>query len=271
MRSALLRGREHLAQGAVAAIAEGPAAIALSIGGHAKTYRHTDPNEDAALFALGEAGTLVAVADGHHGFEAAEIALDHLTSNAALQWTEPGGIEATTWERHALAALCDINAQILREVLNTEKQGSRTTLALALLLPEQDALLYASVGDSHIFQVRTDGVEDVAVHAPEGDKRCFLGFGPETPDSLVARCAIGVHSLNTTCAMVLATDGLSEPNIGVPDPEAAVAEVVTRVNDSTPELRPMALARSVVEVALDSHRKQSSGDNASAAVVWVSD
>ena len=33
MRSALLRGREHLAEGAVATVAEGAAAIALSLAG----------------------------------------------------------------------------------------------------------------------------------------------------------------------------------------------------------------------------------------------
>ena len=48
MRSALLRGREHGLLGAVDAIAEGNAAIALSRGGAAKRYAYREPNEDAA-------------------------------------------------------------------------------------------------------------------------------------------------------------------------------------------------------------------------------
>jgi hypothetical protein len=43
MRSGLLRGREHTKLGAVATLAEGPCAIALSRGGHKKTYRHRAP------------------------------------------------------------------------------------------------------------------------------------------------------------------------------------------------------------------------------------
>ena len=60
MRSARLLGRDQSALGAVAAIAEGRAAITLSLGGALKTYHHTDPNEDAACFALGAGGMLAA-------------------------------------------------------------------------------------------------------------------------------------------------------------------------------------------------------------------
>ncbi|MDX1648907.1 MAG: hypothetical protein R3263_03550, partial [Myxococcota bacterium] len=69
MRSAILRGRDHHHLGAVDVVSEGPAAAAISMGGAPKSYAHTDPNEDAAAFALGASGRLVAVADGHRGFE----------------------------------------------------------------------------------------------------------------------------------------------------------------------------------------------------------
>ena len=125
MRSALFRGREHLEIGAVDTVAEGPAAIAISIGGRKKAYHHRDPNEDAALFAFGEAGILAAVADGHRGFEAAEVTLDHLAAHPAQHWTDQGAVDSTSWERHVLAVLCSANEQILRELVNTEKK-SRT-------------------------------------------------------------------------------------------------------------------------------------------------
>ena len=87
MRTALLLGRDHLELGAIGAISEGAVAIALSKGGALKTYPHIDPNEDAAAFAIGAAGLFVAVADGHHGAEGAELALEHLLVHCAPGWT----------------------------------------------------------------------------------------------------------------------------------------------------------------------------------------
>ena len=138
MRSALLRGREHLEIGATDAVSEGPAAISISMGGAKKTYIHTDPNEDSVLFAVGSAGILVALADGHRGFEASEVVLEHLLAHPGPQWVETGGVTPSSWSRHALAALCDANGEILRERLDTEMGKARTTLALALVLPASD-------------------------------------------------------------------------------------------------------------------------------------
>ena len=76
--TAILRGSESHIIGGVSAVSEASAAIALSQGGFKKRYSHTDPNEDAAAFALGEAGVLLAVADGHNGCDAAEATLDEL-------------------------------------------------------------------------------------------------------------------------------------------------------------------------------------------------
>lgn len=269
MRSALLRGREHLHIGAVDTVAEGPAAIAISIGGREKSYTHTDPNEDAAVFALGSVGTLVAVADGHRGSEAAEVALDHLAGDPAAQWIETGEVDSASWERHVLAVLCDANEHILRELRNTEKQGARTTIALALVVPERDLLLYAAMGDSHIFEVRPGGVEDLAPYATEDGKPTFLGTGPETPESLRGNCSVGFHTLAGIRALVLATDGLSERGVGIADPEAAVAEVVAAASEQPAALRARETARGVAETALAAQRRNPSGDNVSAAVVWV--
>ena len=269
MRSALLRGREHLEIGVADVIAEGPVAIALSMGGAKKTYIHTDPNEDSVLFAVGSAGILAALADGHRGFEASEVVLEHLLAHPGPQWVEPGGVTPASWERHALAAICDANGEILRERLDTEMGRSCTTLSLALVLPESDALLYACIGDSHLFQVRSDEVADLAKANPVTGIDCFLGYTRETPETLAEKCLIGTERLEDTCAVVLVSDGLSEVQIGVEDPASVVGECIEMARKAAPGRRPLEAARSIVEAALASHRKNASGDNVCAAVVWL--
>ena len=269
MRSALLRGREHLEIGATDAVSEGPAAIAISMGGAKKTYIHTDPNEDSVLFAVGTAGILVALADGHRGFEASEVVLEHLLAHPGPQWVETGGVSPSSWGRHALAALCDANGEILRERLDTEMGKARTTLALALVLPASNALLYACIGDSHLFQVRPDGVVEPTKAEAAVGMDCFLGHGQETPESLAEKCRIGMEPLEDTTAVVLASDGLSEHQIGVEDPGAVVLQSVEAARKAAPALRPLEASRNIVDAALAAHRKNASGDNMCAAVIWV--
>jgi serine/threonine protein phosphatase PrpC len=267
VRAALLRGREHHEFGAVDSIAEGAAAIALSPGGARKSYPHTDPNEDAAAFAIGEGGTLVAVADGHRGFEASEVLLEHLIAHPAPQWTLPGGVDPAAWPRHALAALCDANAEILRERLERVEGGSRTTLALALALPASGVLLHASLGDSHLFRVGPGGVVDLADagSAPS----CFLGHGEETSAGLAPKCRIDAAPIGDATAFVLATDGISERHVGLADPAAAAREAVEKARSVAPDLRALEAARRLVEMALEAHRRNRSGDNVAVAVLWT--
>jgi serine/threonine protein phosphatase PrpC len=269
VRSALLRGREHLEIGAIDAVAEGPAAIAISMGGAQKTYVHTDPNEDSVFFAVGAAGTLVAVADGHRGFEASEVVLEHLLAHPGPQWVEPGGVTPTSWERHVLAAICDANAEIIQERVDTEMGAARTTLSLALVLPESDALLYVCIGDSHLFQVRPAGVADLADVETTTGLDFFLGHGEETPESLGEKCRIGVVPLENTIAVVLATDGLSEYQIGVEKPGDVVRESVENARKAALGLRPLEASRTILEAALEAHRSNRSADNVCAAVVWL--
>lgn len=248
-------------------IAEGPVAIAISAGGARKTYAHTDPNEDCALFAVGEGGTLAAVADGHHGFEASEVALEHIASHPAPQWTEHGGVPPESWRRHALAVLCDANAHILSERAG-EGGASRTTLALALVSRDSGVLLYAAIGDSHVFEVRDRGARDLAALGSR-QGTFFLGHGEETVESLAPRCAVGRVDLEGVRAVVLATDGLSERDIGVSDPPSAVCEAVAAGAGSRPGLEARDAARTLVEKALAAHRDNPSGDNVASAVLWL--
>lgn len=268
MRSALLRGREHTQLGVTAAIAEGRAAIAISRGGAPKAYHYRDPNEDAALFAQGEGGILLAVADGHGGCDAAEIAVEKLLASFAPRWTglaAPGLRES--WSERALAALGEANAAILERVALGGVATARSTLALALLRPGDDLLAFASLGDSHVFQVAASEVRGLGRQRER--RPCFLGFASETAESLAGKHVAGVQPLAGTRAVVLVTDGLSEKGIGVAVPELAVAECAEAAERGKPELRPLAAARGVVERALAEHRRHRSGDNVAAAVAWA--
>jgi serine/threonine protein phosphatase PrpC len=267
VRSALLRGREHLEIGALDLVAEGAAAVAISQGGSPKRYAHTDPNEDCAAFALGSEGLLLAVADGHSGFEAAELLLDHLLQHPAPQWTGPFEVPGPEqWRRHALAALCDANAEILREQVGLAARTSRTTLCLAVALPRRGVLLHASVGDSHLFRVDGRGAVDLSGRT---GPTSFLGQREETPDRLATHCRLGMEPLAGTRALVLCSDGLSEKGIGVDDPAAAVAAAVEEAAQAPPPLRPSTLARRVGERALDAQQRHRAGDNVAVAVAWL--
>ena len=263
----MLRGRDHLHLGAVDTISEGSTALAITLGGAPKTYSYTDPNEDAAAFAFGSGAVLLAVADGHHGFEASEVLLEHLIAHPAPQWTERDGTSPETWERHVLAALCDANAEILRERLRSERGASRTTVSLALVRPDEPRLLYASIGDSHLFLVRPDKTIDLAHYA--SFEPHYLGSGEETLESLGRKSRVGVEAVLDARAIVLATDGLSERGVGVEDPEAMIQQAVEAAGTAPPALRALETARFALEKALAAHRRNPSGDNAAAAVMWL--
>ncbi len=270
MKSAVLRGREHDHLGAVDVVAEGPVAIANSRGGAPKSYLHTDPNEDTAGFFRGTGGALLVVADGHSGFEAAEVAVEHLLAHPAPQWTGDDASFLTGWGRHALAALCDANLDILREKAQGLHLDSETTLVATLVRPETGDLFYACVGDSHLFVVGAEG----SVHelgSRIGRPTPFLGTREETPESLHTRCQLGRHDLAGVRAVVCVTDGLSEQGIGVKDPAAAVAAAVQGAGREPADLRAPALARAVCERACGSHREKRAGDNVAAAVAWLAD
>jgi serine/threonine protein phosphatase PrpC len=264
---AVLRGSASQILGGVSAIAEGEAAIALSQGGFKKRYAHTDPNEDAAAFALGETGVLLAVADGHNGSDAAESALDALMLHAGALLASGGQTTEHSWRKTALETIGAIQTALVSRVAQGVRGHTRTTLALALVLPDEDLLAFASLGDSHIFRVCPDEVVDIASHS-EG-LRHFLGNPADDLASLAQDCVVGVEPIADTKAVILATDGISEPGIGVDVPEFCALECAREAERCTPELRPLDLARKVAEAALAAHRRHRSGDNIAAAVTWL--
>ncbi|MCH7645196.1 MAG: protein phosphatase 2C domain-containing protein [Myxococcales bacterium] len=264
---AILRGSESQIIGGVAVVSEGSAAISLSQGGFKKRYSHTDPNEDAAAFALGEAGVLLAVADGHNGCDAAESAIDELMCRAGALLTRDGSTADAWWKKTALETIGSIQTALVSRAAQGVRGHSRTTLALALVLPGDDLLAFASVGDSHIFRVCPNEVVDLGSHS-EG-LRCFLGNPANDLGDLAKNSVVGIESLANTRAVILATDGISEPGIGVDVPEFAVSECAAGVDRFAPELRPLELARNVSEAALAAHQRHRAGDNIAAAVTCL--
>ncbi len=265
-----LLGEDSDDVGAVSAIAESSAAIALSKGGARKTYDHTDPNEDGAAFAVGPAGVLVAVADGHSGKDAARIAIDTLMCGAAQGWTTAITEDfQRSWPERALDAIVAIHEAILASVVSGALDTSRTTLSIALVRPAEDCVAYATVGDSHIFRVNE--VESFDIGYYPGRRNCFLGRPADTRQTLADKCLIGVEAIGSTSAIVLATDGISERGIGVDIPEAAIFECVSNARRSSLELAPLEAARSVAEAANAAHQRHRSGDNIATAVAWIGD
>ena len=265
--TAVLWGSESKIIGGVSMISEGSAAISLSQGGFKKRYSHTDPNEDAAAFALGEAGVLLAVADGHNGCDAAESAIGELMLRADTLLTRDGSAADEWWKKNALKTIGAIQTMLVSRVAQGVRGHSRTTLALALVLPGEDLLAYASVGDSHVFRACANEVVDLGTHS-EG-LRCFLGNPADDFGALVNKSVVGVESLANTRAVILATDGISEPGIGVDVPEFTVSECAAGADRFAPELRPLELARCVSEAALAAHQRHRAGDNIAAAVTCL--
>jgi hypothetical protein len=265
VKAALLRGRDHLATGAIGAAADGSVAIAISRGGAPKPYPHTEPNEDAVLGVRGTRGALVAVTDGHWGHRAAELVLERLAALHAEAWTEGPDRGAERWYQEMLATLVELNDAVL--AAHSEGQRSRTTLALALLRPSQDLVVTASAGDSHVFQVL--GARAVDLGGARGARSFFLGQERVAASALERDVRIALQPLGGSMALVAATDGLSEEAIGVADPEAAVCAAVAVGSAQAPDARAAAAAGALVEAALGAHREHAAGDNVSAAVAWV--
>ena len=265
MRSALLCGRDLGQVGPIETVAEGRAAIALSRGGAAKTYRHTDPNEDAAVFVIGAGGVLAAVADGHGGEYGARVVLEHLLQElapAACAAESPAGDRAS-WQDFLYAGVQAAGRCIARYASEHEVGLAPTTLALVVVRPDERTWAWACVGDSHAFRVDGDGAFDVATAASR--QRYFLGAPEESWHHDAT--ALGFEPLADARTIVLATDGLSEQGIGLDDPSGTIAELIRAAREIEPGQRSQWIARQVAERANASHRQRSSGDNLAAAVI----
>jgi len=258
--------------GGLELIGEGPAAVALSRGGARKTYSYTDPNEDCVAFALGPAGQLVVAADGHHGQLGSEAAVAAILEDFAGPWTasEAPARNEAEWRDQAFEALLRANRAVLETAARHGLPPAPTTFVLALTRPGENLLLHLSVGDSHLFAVDRDIAVELGGSDPDWKFTPFLGYEEANRDLLERYSRVGQRSLDELRAVVLATDGLSEPGIGVNDPAGTVLGAVSRVElDAPSDRRAVDTCRGVVEVAMASHRRLRAGDNVACSVVWL--
>lgn len=268
LHTAKLCGPEQTEIGNHAAVGWGNAAIGLSRGGAAKTYPYVDANEDACAFANTSAGTLLAVADGHWGSDASLTAIIRLLEHHAERLLDPRQASSEeSWESVAQALLVDLQQQILRAGGHRAPRSPRTTLSLALALPERDRLNWLCVGDSLLFAVGDGTVRELGA---AGDVVRFLGAPADDAERLRGHARVGGEALRDCRALVLATDGLSEPGIGVADPAGSVqaaARVGAEAED--PELRALETVRALLATGLAAQHQQRAGDNLAIAVGWL--
>jgi serine/threonine protein phosphatase PrpC len=247
--------------GQIACLSEGSLALSISRGGAPKRYAYRDPNEDAAGFAHGPGGLLLAVADGHGGHEASELAVQEGIAFGAEWLAVPAPEEP--WDHAAARLVAHVHDVIRSRGVSGGNPESRTTLSIALVRPAEAWWGWVSVGDSHVFRIAAD---EVAECGPQEGKLLFMGAPMREADELGLRC--GHEHLPGVRGLALSSDGLSERGIGVADPPDAVARAVAEGERHTPARRPIESARALAEIAQESHRSHDAGDNIACAF-WL--
>ncbi len=171
-RTESLWGDRNVVLGEVAtAVLEPRAGLAISRGRLPKRYRYLDPNEDAVLAAAGPAGWLLAVVDGHSGFDAARAALGTVEREAGVL-LERDDLEPVVAVHQLFVAARKAVAAALGKV-GRERQASRTALSIALVTGDQ--VHGASLGDTVALRLGDDDVEEIGTAGP------FLGPGTLAP------------------------------------------------------------------------------------------
>jgi len=240
--SAVLLGSDHTELGEIAVAGLPPAgAIAISRGKFRKGYPYLDPNEDAVLIATDDTSWLLAVADGHDGFDAARAAIGALDANAA----------ETLAERDQEAAIRDAviaaHAAVVAAVTDAEdaRADSATTLAVALVAG--DRLTVGSFGDSMVAVARDDRLRPINRPSP------FLDAHADAAATQISRATLAPGDV-----VLVATDGLID-FLGPGGPKS-LARALATSND------PGEIARRGVEHAFAG----GAGDNVAVAVLLAS-
>jgi serine/threonine protein phosphatase PrpC len=145
--TALLLGDDHVELEEVAIREIAPnLAIGISRGRFPKGYPHLDPNEDAVFAAGNGDSAILAVADGHQGFDAARVAI------TAIATAESFGLDEdpeSIVHRLAATAIEAVTATI--PSLPSPRNGSRTALTVAAL--HGGSMATATLGDTACFIV----------------------------------------------------------------------------------------------------------------------
>jgi len=268
-----LWGSDHTELGEIAVAEVPPAgALAISRGKFRKGYPYVDPNEDAVLVATDGTVWLLAVADGHNGFDAARAAIAAVEATCAETLAEAvtdpqaavAGVIAVAHTR-IVAAIQDrvqdrVQHRVQHPVPNraTDRvqdlvpdpdfdDSAATTLAVALLtgnLLTGDRVTVGSFGDSMIAVVRDARLRPVNHPSP------FLDAAADPADVQISEARLYPGDV-----VLAATDGLTD-FLGPNGPR-----VLARTLSSTED--PATLVRLAVEHAFAG----GAGDNVAVAVV----
>lgn len=162
--------------------------VALSAGWMPKAVPAVEPNEDGALLAVGPAGVLLAVADGHGGAAASVGALRALARAVPETLSAPGSGADTT----------RMLAGVARGAVTVAAAGSPARTALTLVLVTPREVFWVGYGDSAAFVVAAGGRM-----RPIGAASPFLGPGAvEHP--------VGRRRRHPGDAVVLVSDGVPD-------------------------------------------------------------
>lgn len=240
-RALALRGSDHVDLGKHVATSIGSTlALCMSAGAAPKRHAIGALNEDAGAIAVGRRGVVLIVADAHFGYDASELAVDHV-----LDAIGPDPPPADLSGDELVALFFDAGVAVQRETTRPgfAHPNSRTTLALALV--SDKAVQWASLGDSCVLLVSDDGCERVDV--PRG---AYLGQGFDMAE-IAATLSTGRASRSDVRGVVLATDGLvdslGEDGQGVAAVVAAQRRDARDARDLGERLVTGALARGITD------------------------
>lgn len=190
----MLLGDEHPDLGSVAIETLEPStAIALSAGRLPKPYWHLDPNEDGALAVGGGACRLLAVADGHNGFDAAFAALDGI--HRAIGGEPDEDVSPRHLLVRCLAGAREAVASTIELAEDDRRTSSRTAVSIAVIGPGE--VCASTYGDTVVTRVRGRRLKQLTSDSS------FLG-PDSTPSSIT--CA----SLKAGDTVILASDGITD-------------------------------------------------------------
>ncbi len=172
----------------VTALDDGCAA-AISRGRFPKGYPYVDPNEDAAVIAASGSATLLAVADGHNGFEAAGAAIETIVERAEMLLSDPSdaGLDL-------LAS--SVSSAIGRVVHHLDPPRSESRTALSVAVIHSGVVRTFTAGDTVVAMIR------------DGSTRVFPASAPFLGADLGTSPQVGELALEPDDLVVVASDGL---------------------------------------------------------------
>jgi serine/threonine protein phosphatase PrpC len=247
-----LWGTDHTELDAVASATAGDrAALAITRGRYAKSYRHVDDNEDAVAVVVAPSGTtLLVCADGHNGATASHVAMREVLASFGDE--PPPALSDEDW----LALFARVNeAVIATKAPGSVHPSSNTVLLVALVTAGE--ISWAAIGDGALVLARPG-----AMRGRQLNKQAmrFVGY-PMSRRQLKGTVQRGRTQVDPGEWVVLVTDGLSEfvAPLRPADVVPRVLAMAARDRDGGAESAALAL----IETACSA----GAGDNVAAAVL----